>query len=145
MLKFLSLKHNYYVVIECYINTMLLCLQAWLGVLNCRHRFSCMLKVGLDPQVATYITDVGLGGLICVPDIDIDHALITTLVERWWLEMHSFYLPHDEITITLQDMEIIIGVHVEGLLVVVKTKLEWGELCKKHVCAVQDKVKTMLA
>ena len=37
------------------------------------------------------------------------------------------------------------GVPIEGLSVVVKTKLELGDLCKKHVCAVQDKVKTMLA
>ena len=136
MLKFLSLKHNYYIVIECYINTMLLYLQAWLGVLNCRHRFNCMPKVGLDPKVATYITDVGLGGLLCVPNIDLDHALITTLVERWRLEMHSFHLPHDEITTTLQDMKVIMGVLVEGLPVVGKTKLEWGDLCKKHGCVV---------
>ena len=145
MLKFISLKHNYYVVNECYINTMLLHLQAWVGVLNCRHRFTCMPEVGLDQQVATYITNARLGGLLCVPNIDLDHALITALVERWWQKMHAFHLPHGKITITLQDMEVIMRVPVEGLLVVWKTKLEWGDLCKKHGCAVWDKIKTMLA
>lgn len=137
--------HNYYIVIECYINTMLLHLQAWPSVLNCCNRFICIPEVGLDSWVATYITDAGLGGLLCIPNIGLDYALIAALVERWRLEMHSFHLPHGEITITLQDMEVIIGVPIEGLLVEGKTKLEWGDLCEKHGYAVWDKVKTMLA
>ena len=67
-----------------------------------------MPEVGLDPRVAAYITDAGLGGLLHVPNIEIDHALITALVERWRPETHSFHLPHGEMTITLQDMEVII-------------------------------------
>jgi len=59
-----------------------------------------------------------------MPDIDLDYALITTLVERWWPKMHAFHLPYGKITITLQDMEVIMRVPVEGLLVVGKTKLE---------------------
>lgn len=66
-------------------------------------------------------------------------------MERWWPETHSFQLPHGEITIMLQDMEVIIGAPIEDLSMVGKTKLEWGNLCEKHGCAVCDKVKTMLA
>lgn len=103
--------------------------QAWPGVLTCRHRFSCMPKAGLDPRVAGYITDAGLGGLFHVPNIELDHALITALVERWRPETHSFHLPHGEMTITLQDIEVIMGVPVVGLPVVGKTNMEWGNLC----------------
>ena len=77
-----------------------------------------MPKGGLDPRVAAYIIDAGLGGLLRVPDINLDHALITALVERWRPETHSFHLPHDEMTITLQDMEVIMGVPVDDLLMV---------------------------
>ena len=59
--------------------------------------------------------------------MDLDHALITALVERWRSEMHSFHLPHGEMTIMLQDMEVIMGVPVDGLLVVGYTYMDnWG-------------------
>ena len=87
------------------------------GVLTFSHRFSSVLEGGLDPRVATYITDAKLGRLVWVPDIDLDHALIMALVERWRLETHLFHLPHGEMTIT-QDIEIIMGVPIDGLSVV---------------------------
>ena len=91
-----------------------------------------MPKGGLDPQVAAYIIDAGLGGLLRVPDINLDHALITALVERWQPETHSFHLPHDEMTITLQDMEVIMGVSVDDLPVVGFTRMnDWGDLYAK--------------
>ena len=44
--------------------------------------------------------------------------------------MHSFHLPHGEMTITLQDMEVIMGVPVDILLVVGFTSMgDWGDLC----------------
>ena len=88
-------------ILNAIINTKLLHLQEVPGVLTCCHRFSGVPESGLDPRVATYIIDAGLGRLLRVPDIDLDHALITTLVERWRLETHSFHLPHNEMTITL--------------------------------------------
>ena len=58
--------------------------------------------------------------------------MITTLVERWWSETHSFYLPHGEMTIMLQDMEVIMGVLVDGLPVVGFALMQdWGDLCAK--------------
>ncbi|KAH0689322.1 hypothetical protein KY289_016680 [Solanum tuberosum] len=33
-----------------------------------------------------------------------DHALVTTMVERWRPETHCFHLPFGEVTITLQDV-----------------------------------------
>ena len=64
-----------------------------LGLLTCRHRDKDFLHGGLDgldPRIAAYITDAGLDGLLRVPHMDLDHALITALVERWRPETHSF-------------------------------------------------------
>nr|POE58046.1 serine/threonine-protein phosphatase 7 long form like [Quercus suber] len=51
------------------------------------------------------------------------------LVERWQSEMQSFHLPHGEMTITLQDREVIMGIPVDGLMVVGFTSMgDWGDL-----------------
>ena len=64
---------------------------------------------------------MGLEGLFKVPELEVDHALITTLVERWRSKTHIFHLPHEEMGITLQDIEVILGVPVDGLPMVGKT------------------------
>lgn len=43
-----------------------------------------------------------------------DVALLTTLVDRWRPETHSFHLPCGEATITMQDMAMILGLPLEG-------------------------------
>ena len=62
-----------------------------------------------------YIDAVDLTWLFKVPDIEVDYALITALVERWYPEMHTFHLPHGEMGITLQDIEVMLGILVDGL------------------------------
>ena len=47
--------------------------------------------------------------------ITLDWGLITSLVERWRLETHTFHLPIGEMTITLQDVAVILGLRIHGL------------------------------
>ena len=61
--------------------------------------------------------------------IKLDHALITAFVERWRLETHKFHLPHGEMTITLQDVEVIIGLPIEGEAMVGPSKRTWTDVC----------------
>ena len=75
-----------------------------------------------------YIDAAGLTGLFKVPDMEIDHALIMALVERWSLETHTFHLPHEEMGITLQDIEVMLGIPVDGLPVTGRTNLIWSEV-----------------
>ena len=56
--------------------------------------------------------------------MEVDHALIIALVECWRLETHTFHLSHGEIGITLQDIEVMSGVPVDGLPVTRSVKLE---------------------
>ena len=58
-----------------------------------------------------------------------DHTLITSLVERWRPETHTFHLPHGKMGITLQDIEVMLGVPVDGLPVTGGVKLDWPRLC----------------
>ena len=78
-----------------------------------------------------YIEATGLTGLFKVPDMEVDHALITALVERWRPETHMFHLPQGEMGITLQDIEVMLGIPVNGLLVPGRTDLKWNEVCRE--------------
>jgi hypothetical protein len=43
-----------------------------------------------------------------------DSAVLTTLVDRWRLETHTFHLPHGEITVTLQDVAMVLSLPIDG-------------------------------
>ena len=76
-----------------------------------------------------YIDAAGLTGLFKVPDMEVDHALIMALVKRWRLETHTFHLPHGEMGITLQDIEVMLGIPVDVLAVTGRTDLKWNKVC----------------
>ena len=71
-----------------------------------------------DNRVIDIIKLLRLEGLFRAPSREIDHCLISTLVERWWPETYTFHLPYGEMSITLQDMEVIYGLPIEGEVLV---------------------------
>uniref|UniRef100_A0A7N2L1P4 Aminotransferase-like plant mobile domain-containing protein n=1 Tax=Quercus lobata TaxID=97700 RepID=A0A7N2L1P4_QUELO len=79
----------------------------------------------VDDRVVDIIKALGLEGLLRIPSREIDHGLITALVERWQSETHTFHMPHGEVTITLQDMEVLLGPLVDGDAVTGSTQKEW--------------------
>lgn len=64
-----------------------------------------------------------------IPFISLDLALITCLLERWRPETHTFHLGSGEWAVTLQDVEVILGLPVDGLPVVGSTNQGWDALC----------------
>ena len=76
-----------------------------------------------------YIDVAGLIELFKVLDMEVDHASITALVEQWLPKTHMFHLLHGEMGITLQDIEVMLGISVDGLLVTGKTDMKWSEVC----------------
>ena len=61
-----------------------------------------------------------------------DHCLISAPVERWQLETHTFHLPHGEMSITLEDVEVIFGLPIDGEVLVGLTAVvdgNWRQLC----------------
>ena len=84
----------------------------------------------VDNRVVNIIKALGLEGLLRQPSRELDHGLITALVERWRLETHTFHMPHGEITITLQDVEVILGLPVDGDAIIGSTQKIWANVCE---------------
>ena len=76
---------------------------------------------------------LGLEGLLWVSGREIDHGLITALVERWRLETHTFHMPHGEVSITLQDVEVLLGLPVNGVTITGSTQKTWTEVCRNYL------------
>ena len=85
-----------------------------------------------DNRVIDIIKLLRLEGLFRAPYREIDHCIISALVERWRPETHMFHLPHGEMSITLQDVEVIYGLPIEGEVLVGLTTMvdrNWSQLC----------------
>lgn len=78
----------------------------------------------MDPPpsapIVELVTQAGFGGLL---NMQLDLALLTALVERWRPETHTFHFTSAEATVMLQDVEIIIGLPVNGRPVTGSTDL----------------------
>ncbi|XP_075665245.1 serine/threonine-protein phosphatase 7 long form homolog [Castanea sativa] len=105
------------------------------GSLKCRVRteeFSDREPM-VDDRVIDIIKALGLEGLLRTPGREIDHGLITALVERWRQETHTFHMPHGEVTITLQDVEVLLRLPVDGEVITGSTQKEWENVCEKFL------------
>ena len=87
----------------------------------------------VDDRVINIIKALGLEGLLWVLGREIEHGLITALVERWWPETHTFHMPHGEVSITLQDVEVLLGLPVDGVAITGSTQKTWTEVCRDYL------------
>ena len=94
----------------------------------------------VDDRVLDIVKRVGLKGLHRTLSREIDHNLITAFVERWRLEIHTFNLPHGETTITLQDMEVLLGIPIDGEAIVGTTDKTWATECQNLLGIVTNSV-----
>jgi hypothetical protein len=71
-----------------------------------------------DERYAPYLARAGFLdiALVVVRGLPVmDDLLLSALVDRWCLEIHSFHLPCGEMTVSLQDTSMILGLPLEGL------------------------------
>ena len=85
-----------------------------------------------DNRVIDIIKLIGLEGLFRAPSKEIDHCLISALVKRWRPETYTFHLPHGEMSITLEDVEVIFRLPIDDEVLVGPTTVvdrNWRQLC----------------
>ena len=63
--------------------------------------------------------------------VKVDWPLITTLVERWHPKTYTFHMLVSEMTITLQDVDILFGLCVHGHPITGSTDIDWHALCQE--------------
>ncbi|XP_060170746.1 uncharacterized protein LOC132601691 [Lycium barbarum] len=66
------------------------------------------------PRVIDILRWGGIYRCIEVGRLVHDRALVTSMIERWRPETHTFHLRTGEATITLQDVVVIYGLHIDG-------------------------------
>jgi hypothetical protein len=63
-----------------------------------------------------------------------DRLLLSTLLDRWRPETHSFHLPCGEMTVSLQDTAMILGLPLEGLPVSgIIHSAGWRDMVELHI------------
>ncbi|KAJ0765372.1 putative protein-serine/threonine phosphatase [Helianthus annuus] len=68
----------------------------------------------IGPRIQSIIRQAGFGGILDSGYRYINHALINALVERWRPETHTFHLSFGETTVTLQDINVLWGLPING-------------------------------
>ncbi|KAL1558595.1 serine/threonine-protein phosphatase 7 long form [Salvia divinorum] len=84
------------------------------------------------PRAIEYVCKFGFKGiLLCGKAMDVDHTLITLLIERWRPETHTFHLPVGEATVTLEDVQVLWGLRTDGSPFTGNDfyELGWNNLC----------------
>jgi hypothetical protein len=95
----------------------------------CRHEAVLSRGNRPHPRIVSYLQRAGFYGLYCLRFIQLNWALITAFVERWRKETHTFHLLQGEMTITLLDVGVMLGLPVNGRPVVGSTNINWQILC----------------
>ncbi|KAK4718392.1 hypothetical protein R3W88_016730 [Solanum pinnatisectum] len=91
-------------------------------------------KYPIPPRVLEMIQLSGLYGVHRSHQPMIDRSLITSLVERWCFETHTFHFRTGEATITLQDIEVLYGLPVNGPVLgneLIRTIGDWQNICQR--------------
>ncbi|RYR28852.1 hypothetical protein Ahy_B01g053047 [Arachis hypogaea] len=68
----------------------------------------------LDRVIRSYLRQAGFEYLAYIVEFEHDWPLASALIERWKPESHTFNLPCEEMTITLQDMAYQLGLRIDG-------------------------------
>ncbi|PON48172.1 Aminotransferase-like mobile domain containing protein [Parasponia andersonii] len=84
------------------------------GVLRCHEHTSMLEQWKLSPEQIELVEKAGFGFLRTIPSFSLDNSLISALVERWRRETNTFHLPIGEMTITLEDVGLILGLAIDG-------------------------------
>ncbi|XXG88055.1 hypothetical protein AAC387_Pa12g0320 [Persea americana] len=75
----------------------------------------------LNETQKDYVRQSSLHNLAEMEHIRVDHALITTLIERWCPETNTFHFLSGEATVNLKDVAYLYGLSIDGPIVTGRT------------------------
>uniref|UniRef100_A0A2P2IP27 Serine/threonine-protein phosphatase 7 long form homolog n=1 Tax=Rhizophora mucronata TaxID=61149 RepID=A0A2P2IP27_RHIMU len=84
------------------------------GALRCHEHTSKLDEWKLTAKQNELVEKAGFRHFIKIGAFSLDNQLISALVERWRKETNTFHLPVGELTITLNEVGIILGLPVDG-------------------------------
>jgi len=77
-----------------------------------------------NPLTIPILEQAGFGQIAKLRHLKVDHALVTSLVQMWRPETHTFHFLTGECTITLQDISLQLGLMIDGPLIVGPTMFD---------------------
>ncbi|EXC09161.1 hypothetical protein L484_005117 [Morus notabilis] len=101
------------------------------GVLRCHQHPSMLVQWKLTRKQIELVEKAGFGYLRLIPSFSLDNSLISALTDRWRRETNTFHLPVGEMTITLEDVGLILGLAIEGNPVVGPQSNSPSVVCEK--------------
>ncbi|TYK02837.1 serine/threonine-protein phosphatase 7 long form-like protein [Cucumis melo var. makuwa] len=101
------------------------------GELDCIRREAVVQRnIPLHRKILPILQVSRFYGVARLGFIQLDWYLITALIERWRPETHTFHMPTRECIITLQDIEVLLGIPVDGEPVISQVHEDWINLCQ---------------
>ncbi|XP_061338115.1 serine/threonine-protein phosphatase 7 long form homolog [Gastrolobium bilobum] len=85
----------------------------------------------IPEPVVEHLRRAGFYHVARMHHMPIDHSLISALVERWRPETHTFHMPQGEVTITLQDVNAILGLSSDGEPLIGPTSANWSNVVQQ--------------
>ncbi|XP_010999288.1 PREDICTED: serine/threonine-protein phosphatase 7 long form homolog [Populus euphratica] len=101
------------------------------GVLRCHEHTSKLGEWKLSPKQIELVEKAGFGYLRKIPAISLYNPLISALVERWRRETNTFHLSVGEMTVTLQDVALLLGLAIDGKPVIGITHTSCASVCQR--------------
>ncbi|XP_050228076.1 protein MAIN-LIKE 2-like isoform X2 [Mercurialis annua] len=108
------------------------------GVLRCHEHTSKLGEWRLTHQQIELVEKAGFGYLRRLPSISLDNPLISALIERWRKETNTFHFRVGEMTITLEDMALLLGLAIDGEPVLGVTYTSCKPICEKFLGKIPD-------
>ncbi|XP_074299959.1 serine/threonine-protein phosphatase 7 long form homolog [Silene latifolia] len=95
------------------------------GSLRCRSHLVSHKGFLVSDQVVDFIRDTQFFFIHRLVGLKFNVELISALVERWRPEAHSFHLTIGEATVTLQDVQVLLGLRIRGDIISGPTAYNW--------------------
>ncbi|XP_008229377.1 PREDICTED: serine/threonine-protein phosphatase 7 long form homolog [Prunus mume] len=108
------------------------------GALRCHEHTSKLDQWTLTEKQIELVDQAGFGYLRLIPAISLDNPLISALVERWRRETNTFHLNVGEMTVTLKDVALLLGLAIDGEPVIGITHTTCNSVCERYLGRVPE-------